>query len=83
MRLKSYDPDKNIAVIEYDNVQLNVDTSLIDQFHCRENGLIRFVGKVDNKVFSARVYNVFESMDTKLFDQTLQLRRKFLQHGTI
>lgn len=82
-RLKNYNPDTNIAVIEYNNVELNVDTSLIDQFHCRINGLVRFVGKIDKKVFCARVYNVFESMNIKLFDQTLQLRRKFLQYGKI
>jgi CST complex subunit TEN1 len=84
--LKSYDAQKNRAIIEYKDFQLKIDTSLLDVFQHKMNALFQLIGEIEcdakssggNEVLlKSRVIRCVEGLDLDLWEQALELRRKF------
>jgi hypothetical protein len=79
--LISYDVYQNKAIIEYKHTQFVIDTSLLDVFQHQLNALFQFIGeieKADDKIFlKAKVARCVEGLDVNLWEQALELRRRF------
>ena len=83
--MKSYDAQKNRAIIEYKNFQLKIDTSLLDVFQHKLNALFQLIGEVEydedsrvnEMILKSRVIRCVEGLDLDLWEQALELRRNF------
>jgi CST complex subunit TEN1 len=80
--LTAYDALQNRAVIEYKNAHITIDTSFLDVFQHKINALFQFIGEIEKDdrlgvILKARVIRCVEGLDVNLWEQALELRRKF------
>jgi len=86
-KLIEYDVVNGLAIIQYKEKKLVVDTALLDSFVYKIGSVFQFVGETrsTNKVprLYARLGRNIDDMDLRLFEQALTLRRKFLKAAVV
>eukprot|EP01112_Ceratiomyxa_fruticulosa_P006996 TRINITY_DN1801_c0_g1_i1.p1 TRINITY_DN1801_c0_g1~~TRINITY_DN1801_c0_g1_i1.p1 ORF type:complete len:142 (-),score=24.21 TRINITY_DN1801_c0_g1_i1:191-616(-) len=92
-RLMHYNFSTSLGMIEYKSEFFPVDFSLLDQFSFKENSLLQIIGEIDSTskalkidthpipsgalILKARVVRNIDGMDTALYEQAVDIRRKF------
>ena len=65
-----------------DGCELIIDTSLVEPMAFNRGSLYQFIGEIDineKMILRARIACCIDGMDMELFNQALDIRRKYLQ----
>ena len=65
-----------------EGIELNIDTSFVEPTAFNRGSLYQFIGEVyvsENIILRARIATCIDGMDMNLFNQALDIRRKYLQ----
>ena len=65
-----------------EGIELNIDTSFVEPTAFNRGSLYQFIGEVyvsENIILRARIATCIDGMDMTLFNQALDIRRKYLQ----
>ncbi|KAL6058395.1 hypothetical protein QOT17_014882 [Balamuthia mandrillaris] len=77
-----FDVGRNRATLEYNGYTLPVDTSLLSQIPFHTGSLYQLIGELQNAppyTLQVRVVRNVDGLDTRLYEETLKLRRQFEQ----
>ncbi|KAI7903827.1 telomere-capping, CST complex subunit-domain-containing protein [Cokeromyces recurvatus] len=78
---KSYNPDKQIAIIEYNDDHVEIDTSHLTSIPYFEDEVIQCVGEISNQnptCINARFIRSMNTIDMDLYEKVIELRNKVI-----
>lgn len=84
-RAKSHDISTSELKVCEDGCELVIDTSLVEPMAFNRGSLYQFIGEVninEKITLRARIACCIDGMDMDLFNQALDIRRKYLQEDT-
>ena len=63
-----------------DGCEMFIDTSLVEPMAFNRGSMYQFIGEIDEKLtLRARIATCIDGMDMELFNQALDVRRKYLK----
>ena len=83
-RAIAHDILKSQLRISADGLEMVIDTSLIEPMAFNKGSMYNFIGEIychEKLILRARIANCIDGMDMELFNEALDVRRKYLQEN--